>query len=383
MGLPPLRFSYAIVVFVLTPDGRTETVGGQIEASNELAAAAAKGRALPRLIEDEARRFLPRGAMRTRVRPLMPRFSDPTTVLLPLWTFGRIDADWRAAERGDSGGIEDLRFGAIERLAARIGDLSLVAEAGAEFRRALLSDPMTHQMIPDAARLRALARDESDRDGAHDELPPIFAMLPDLFTIEELRGALRCLGHAVDDGVESSSNFRRRVAEFLEQGVLVDAGEVGDWQQKGRPPRLYRFVHPRWLHWLRRRAASAHARKPQTVKRSVAEKIDVQHHRILPMTSAYIAIEDDEAGFRIARANREREDSASEADREAPAVRSMLARIRERRSPPIDVGASTEIEKIADSAAAGGDDRVERLEAMVRRLAEQVDRLSTKPPDDR
>ena len=57
MGLPPLRFSYALVVFVLTPDGRTETVGGQIEASNELAAAAAKGRALPRLIEDEARTF--------------------------------------------------------------------------------------------------------------------------------------------------------------------------------------------------------------------------------------------------------------------------------------------------------------------------------------
>ncbi|MFM7134897.1 MAG: hypothetical protein ACKO0W_11330 [Planctomycetota bacterium] len=383
MGLPTLRFSYAIVVFVLADDGRTETIGGQIEASNELAAAAARGRALPRLIEDEVRRFLPRGAMRTRVRPLMPRFSDPTTVVLPLWTFGRVDADWRGARLGDGGTGDDLRFGAIERLAARIGDLSLVAEAGAEFRRALLSDPMTHQMIPDAARLRALARDESDRDGAHDELPPIFAMLPDLFTIEELRGALRCLGHAVDDGVESSSNFRRRVAEFLEQGVLVDAGEVGDWQQKGRPPRLYRFVHPRWLHWLRRRAASAHARKPQAIRRSIAEKIDPQRQLMHPRASASGASVDDDAGLRIARAKRELNDAAFEPHHEVQSLRDIRVMRSEMRVLPILAEESPEIEKVAEAASSGGDDRVERLEAMVRRLAEQVDRLSEKPPEAR
>ncbi len=67
-----------------------------------------------------------------------------------------------------------------------------------------------------------------------------FQLLPDQFTLPELRGVYASI---LDPSVArlNSSNFKRAFAELFESGALVPTGEKRDTQGRGRPGDLYRF----------------------------------------------------------------------------------------------------------------------------------------------
>jgi hypothetical protein len=288
MGLLEPRLSFALVVFVLSPDGELDTIGGEPVSARELgmvhggASAGDVGAALLRGTPWEP----VRGVTTARLRPLMPRVSRRGEVVVPMWTSGRFPA----------GGVWDLssRFGgplhgrALERLAESLGDPSLVAEAQVEFRRALASDPLSHQMVGEGVRLRGLALDGLEEIRAQEiraqelsargmggfapsdgrpPLPPLLALLPAEFTIEQLRVAVRRVARIDEEELESASNFRRRIAEFVEARVLVEVGDVEDAKQKGRPAKLYRFDAESWSGWLRAKVRHLSARELFEVRR--------------------------------------------------------------------------------------------------------------------
>lgn len=270
----PRNFSIALIVFVLTPYGEVATVTGAPMDLDELlqpplqpphepphepphagprsaASPASVGGSPFSLVSARLRERLcealrarvPSLEVTARLHPLMPRLLADGAVCIPLWTAGRISDD--ADLRSDRG---------LADLARALGDPTIEAEAEAEFRRRLASDPIAHQMVGEATRLRAVASDEALRELSPGEVPPIFALLPTVFTIDQLRLAAAPMALAAGTELERSSNFRRRVNEFIEQGVLGDCGEAVGAAHRGRPPRLYRFDAAGWEEWLHRRS---------------------------------------------------------------------------------------------------------------------------------
>ena len=333
MGFPQPQFSVALIVFVLDSNGETQTVGGNLIGAGELVSAissgsftrgTATGAEIGDLLRAAMQRQLPGQSLSSRFRPLMPRFHRRDSIVLPFWTAGRMGDARVSSHRGG------MRFDALERLAAELDDRALVREAISEFRRALAADPMANQLIGEGARSRALAMDECDRVETHSEQPPVVALLPERFTIDQLRKALSSVAHVPDREIEKSSNFRRRVAEFLEAGVLVLEGRVAEVEGSGRPPQLYMFDDERWGAWLRRKSDGAPVREA---------------HRSPPMSSM---------------------DSFK-----------MLPRIASNQFTASEVlGFSEKIATRAFDDTTEDSDRVANLEAMVRRLASQVDDLA-------
>lgn len=273
---PALSLSLSLIVFVVTPDdeggARVGTIGGEIVSPRGLDGFDPRSQTLSDYVTRAMRWNLPPGTVTSRIRPLMPRLSSPTSVLLPLWTTGRI-ADFDSSEALPSGG----RLNALERLAETLRDATLVTEANSEFRRALAADPLSHQMLGEGARLRALAMDELARESMADELPPIFALLPEVFTIEHLRSAISQVAHRPELEAESSSNFRRRIMEFLKYGVLVEVGDFDVTRQKGRPAMRYRFAAHAWRRWLSTRSTEPTMREMHQLRSDIRVSRSMDH----------------------------------------------------------------------------------------------------------
>ena len=270
MGLPTSQLHAALVVFLLTPEGDIVTVGGmRIRVQDLMLHAGLAGRgerggdrdAIERAVPDSEPEFarvirratlaeLPEGTSITSIRALVPRVFSVDRVVIPLWAVGSVPRH----------ALEPLlaharpNAGALERLSRELRDPSLIAEANRAFRQALAADPMVHQLVGDATRLRALSAEVIERGSRPLERPLIASMLPELFTIDQLRFAVSQIAVAAGREVESSSNFRRRLSDLMECGVLVDAGESHEVEQRGRPPRLYRFELARWAGWLAQKA---------------------------------------------------------------------------------------------------------------------------------
>jgi hypothetical protein len=270
MGIPTSQLHAALVIFLLTPEGDIVTVGGvRIRVQDLMLHAGLAGRgerggdrdAIERAVPDSEPEFarvirratlaeLPEGTNITSIRALIPRMFSLDRVVIPLWATGSVPRH----------ALETLlaharpNAGALERLSRELRDPSLVAEANRAFRQALAADPMVHQLVGDATRLRALSAEVIERASRPLERPLIASMLPELFTIDQLRFAVSQIAVAAGREVESSSNFRRRLSDLMECGVLVDAGESHEVEQRGRPPRLYRFELARWAGWLAQKA---------------------------------------------------------------------------------------------------------------------------------
>jgi len=291
MGIPTSQLHAALVIFLLTPEGDIVTVGGvRIRVQDLMLHAGLAGRgerggdrdAIERAVSDSEPEFarvirratlaeLPEGTNITSIRALIPRMFSLDRVVIPLWATGSVPRH----------ALETLlaharpNAGALERLSRELRDPSLVAEANRAFRQALAADPMVHQLVGDATRLRALSAEVIERASRPLERPLIASMLPELFTIDQLRFAVSQIAVAAGREVESSSNFRRRLSDLMECGVLVDAGESHEVEQRGRPPRLYRFELARWAGWLAQKAVGDLAEdRAELVQRSPRRKRD-------------------------------------------------------------------------------------------------------------
>ncbi len=333
MGFPQPQFSVALIVFVLDSDGGTQTIGGKLIGASELVSSVssrsftmgtATGAEIGDVLRAAMQRQLPGHSLSSRFRPLMPRIHRGNSIVVPFWTAGRIVDARGSSHRGG------MRFGALESLAAELHDHALVGEAISEFRRALAADPMANQLIGEGARSRALAMDECDRVETHSEQPPVVALLPERFTIDQLRKALSSVAHVSDQEIEKSSNFRRRVAEFLEAGVLVLEGRVAEVEGSGRPPQLYMFDDERWAAWLRHKSAGVPVR---------------EDHR-----------------------------SQRESSMDSFKMLSRIAGTQLTRAEALEFSRKSATSALADSTEKS--DRVANLEAMLRRLTSQVDDLA-------
>jgi hypothetical protein len=291
MGIPTSQLHAALVIFLLTPEGDIVTVGGvRIRVQDLMLPAGLAGRgerggdrdAIERAVPDSEPEFarvirratlaeLPEGTSITSIRALVPRMFSLDRVVIPLWAVGSVPRhalDTLLAHTKPNAG-------ALERLSRELRDPSLVAEANRAFRQALAADPMVHQLVGDATRLRALSAEVIERASRPLERPLIASMLPELFTIDQLRFAVSQIAVAAGREVESSSNFRRRLSDLMECGVLVDAGESHEVEQRGRPPRLYRFELARWAGWLAQKAVGDLAEdRAELAQRSPRRKRD-------------------------------------------------------------------------------------------------------------
>ena len=365
---PAISLSLALVVFVVISDGdggaRVGTIGGDILSPNEMGGIDIRGGMAgfdPRAhnLSDYLARAvgwrLPPGAVTSRIRPLMPRMVSPTSVVLPLWTTGRIsEADARSPAFGGPG------LNGLHRLAHVLRDGSIVTEANSEFRRALAADPLSHQMLGEGARLRALAMDELARESMADELPPIFALLPEVFTIEQLRNAISQVAHRPEFEAESSSNFRRRIVEFVKYGVLIEVNEPDPTRQKGRPAMRYRFVPQAWRRWLETRTNEPTMREMHQMRSGIvaSRRIGDESARVSPMS---LPMEPQEA-WNLTPSVLDARPSGLGAPRE---IRADLRRAHE--SPAPLSGATRPAPEQSDA------ERVKQLEQMVLQLAQRFD----------
>jgi hypothetical protein len=245
--------------------------------------------AFVRRAEEEFRRQFAGLEVTSRVRPLLPRVNGAGRVLLPLWAMGRPEGRLAPSVLDDADGEQAhvLRrardMSALDEIELELGDRSLRAEAESEFRRALAADPLALQMVGEEVRMRTLASDEVSRAVESDARPPVLALLPEHFTIDELRLALASATTRMGEKGESSSNFRRRTHELVAARVLQEVGEFGRAmprgageasERAGRRPRLHRFDPAAWMAWLTRKARqSASVAGPDDAKpRSVARR---------------------------------------------------------------------------------------------------------------
>lgn len=252
MGYPASQLYFALVVFVLTPDGKVATIGGRELSEGHIAAVPRRGLNLSAMVKEHMEGLLPPGTITSRIRPLMPRLGRDGVVVLPLWATGRLPeaALWTAALAR----AEVRPFDALGRLADQLGDHTLVEEAHSEFRRALASDPVSHQLMSEGGRLRALAMDELELvANRHDGIPPVFGLLPERFTIEQLQMAVTQAARLHPGDIQKSSNFRRRLVELTRLGVLERTSGTTASETRGRPPQFYRFNQERWIEWLHAR----------------------------------------------------------------------------------------------------------------------------------
>ena len=341
MGFPEPTASFALIVFVLLPDGRVATIGG-----GQLRAGRLRGlsqREFADMLRRDRAWELPPDTMTSRLHPLMPRLTRDG-VVQPLWATGRITQEYT----GHLDRALSLRhdLGALERLADELRDPSLVEEAIADLRRALAADLVTNQVTGESVRLRALAAQESRARSDGGELPLLMSLLPRTFTIDQLREAATGAVGLASDEAETSSNFRRRVTELVEAGVLREVGEVALVEKRGRPPMLYTFDRERWSEWVFRRLREPSLREAHRLRRELRDRdLDDMMPRVLFSRRSVEGLSSPPA--RVARQMRPPQPSE-------PAAETM--------APPIQTAEGPDRE------------RLERLEKMVAALMQQLGR---------
>ncbi len=396
MGMPPTRLSFALVIFVLAPGGHIATIGGQELTEGHVAPLSGRGAGLADMVRNHMERVLPPDTITSRLRPLMPRLRGDGVVVLPLWATGRLPSVevWRAT----LGRIADRPFDALGRLADQLHDPSLVTEAHSEFRRALASDPVSHQLMSEGGRLRALAMDELDAASARElGIPPVFGLLPDRFTIEHLQLAVTQAARLHEGDIQKSSNFRRRLVEFIDFGVLERTEGVVPTDAKGRPPQLYRFNRERWMAWLLARRGD-HEPSPRVLRmhRSVLARDADFEGRVLDARPGDAPQGDASRGevtgdirskdilhkdilhkdilHRDARQGEARRGVSGHQSRESPSAPASFREQRSPRSARMMSGFTPHPAELEPSAGTADADRarVERLERMMRSLMGEI-----------
>jgi len=391
MGMPPTRLSFALVIFVLAPGGHIATIGGQELTEGHVAPLPGRGAGLADMVRNHMERVLPPDTITSRLRPLMPRLRGDGVVVLPLWATGRLPSVevWRAT----LGRIADRPFDALGRLADQLHDPSLVTEAHSEFRRALASDPVSHQLMSEGGRLRALAMDELDAASARElGIPPVFGLLPDRFTIEHLQLAVTQAARLHEGDIQKSSNFRRRLVEFIDFGVLERTEGVVPTDAKGRPPQLYRFNRERWMAWLLARRGD-HEPSPRVLRmhRSVLARDADFEGRVLDARPGDAPQGDASRGevtgdirskdilhknilHRDARQGEARRGVSGHQSRESPSAPASFREQRSPRSARMMSGFTPHPAELEPSAGTADADRarVERLERMMRSLMGEI-----------
>lgn len=371
MGMPPTRLSFALVIFVLAPGGRIATIGGQELTEGHVAPLPGRGAGLADMVRNHMERVLPPDTITSRLRPLMPRLRGDGFVVLPLWATGRLPSAevWRAT----LGRIADRPFDALGRLADQLHDQGLVAEAHSEFRRALASDPVSHQLMSEGGRLRALAMDELDAASARElGIPPVFGLLPDRFTIEHLQLAVTQAARLHEGDIQKSSNFRRRLVEFIDFGVLERTEGVVPTDAKGRPPQLYRFNRERWMAWLLARRGD-HEPSPRLLRmhRSVLAREPDAELRAGDVRRG--ELRSDLRSEDILQKDARREMSGFEVRESSAAPSSARAQQSSRSARRIPGLAPHPAELEPPEGTVGADrERVERLENMMRSLMSEI-----------
>ena len=381
MGMPPTRLSFALVIFVLAPGGHIATIGGQELTEGHVAPLPGRGAGLADMVRNHMERVLPPDTITSRLRPLMPRLRGDGVVVLPLWATGRLPSVevWRAT----LGRIADRPFDALGRLADQLHDPSLVTEAHSEFRRALASDPVSHQLMSEGGRLRALAMDELDAASARElGIPPVFGLLPDRFTIEHLQLAVTQAARLHEGDIQKSSNFRRRLVEFIDFGVLERTEGVVPTDAKGRPPQLYRFNRERWMAWLLARRGD-HEPSPRVLRmhRSVLARDADFEGRVLDARPGDAPQGDASRGevtgdilHKDARQGEARRGVSGHESRESPSAPASFREQRSPRSARMMSGFTPHPAELEPSAGTADADRarVERLEHMMRSLMGEI-----------
>ena len=381
MGMPPTRLSFALVIFVLAPGGHIATIGGQELTEGHVAPLPGRGAGLADMVRNHMERVLPPDTITSRLRPLMPRLRGDGVVVLPLWATGRLPSVevWRAT----LGRIADRPFDALGRLADQLHDPSLVTEAHSEFRRALASDPVSHQLMSEGGRLRALAMDELDAASARElGIPPVFGLLPDRFTIEHLQLAVTQAARLHEGDIQKSSNFRRRLVEFIDFGVLERTEGVVPTDAKGRPPQLFRFNRERWMAWLLARRGD-HEPSPRVLRmhRSVLARDADFEGRVLDARPGDAPQGDASRGevtsdilHKDARQGEARRGVSGHQSRESPSAPASFREQRSPRSARMMSGFTPHPAELEPSAGTADADRarVERLERMMRSLMGEI-----------
>ena len=381
MGMPPTRLSFALVIFVLAPGGHIATIGGQELTEGHVAPLPGRGAGLADMVRNHMERVLPPDTITSRLRPLMPRLRGDGVVVLPLWATGRLPSVevWRAT----LGRIADRPFDALGRLADQLHDPSLVTEAHSEFRRALASDPVSHQLMSEGGRLRALAMDELDAASARElGIPPVFGLLPDRFTIEHLQLAVTQAARLHEGDIQKSSNFRRRLVEFIDFGVLERTEGVVPTDAKGRPPQLFRFNRERWMAWLlARRGDQEPSPRVLRMHRSVLARDADFEGRVLDARPGDAPQGDASRGevtgdilHRDARQGEARRGVSGHQSRESPSAPASFREQRSPRSARMMSGFTPHPAELEPSAGTADADRarVERLERMMRSLMGEI-----------
>ena len=241
---PSFPIAIALVLFVMDEHGAVTTVGGDMGRAAGVVPAPQPGCDLNRLVLETASAVLPPRTVSSRFHPLMPRMHRNGCIVLPFWATGRLPVDGRWGR--------PLEMHALERLAEELDDPGIVDEANGAFRRALATDLLSHKMVQEPLRVQALAVEEARRLQRDAEIPSIVALLPEEFTIEQLRSAVLESVRLRPDEAESSSNFRRRIEELIELRVLEPAPYRDESKSKGRPAQLYSFNARAWRIWLAR-----------------------------------------------------------------------------------------------------------------------------------
>ena len=381
MGMPPTRLSFALVIFVLAPGGHIATIGGQELTEGHVAPLPGRGAGLADMVRNHMERVLPPDTITSRLRPLMPRLRGDGVVVLPLWATGRLPSVevWRAT----LGRIADRPFDALGRLADQLHDPSLVTEAHSEFRRALASDPVSHQLMSEGGRLRALAMDELDAASARElGIPPVFGLLPDRFTIEHLQLAVTQAARLHEGDIQKSSNFRRRLVEFIDFGVLERTEGVVPTDAKGRPPQLFRFNRERWMAWLlARRGDQEPSPRVLRMHRSVLARDADFEGRVLDARPGDAPQGDASRGevtgdilHKDARQGEARRGVSGHQSRESPSAPASFREQRSPRSARMMSGFTPHPAELEPSAGTADADRarVERLERMMRSLMGEI-----------
>ena len=178
----------------------------------------------------------------SRVHPLLPRMTRSGRLAIPIWATARADGTARHIDAPD----------ALHELAGELGDSRFASHVMATVRAALATEPFAQRIVGDELRMLALKEDRLSTDPMGDR-PTVIALLPETFTLNELQQAIAATLGIHADEMESSSNFRRRLQEFVHRGVLQEASAPRDaatTERAGRPPRHYRFDPVGWQRWL-------------------------------------------------------------------------------------------------------------------------------------
>ena len=209
---------------------------------------------------------------------LLPRLSADGTLALPVWGVGR---QITSESRPQVTTLRDPEH-ALAALGRDAFDHAFAREALAMIRRALAADPFLQRIAGDSLRMRAAATDQMQTD-REPESPAVIGLLPETFSINELQQTIGAALGVSAGAMESGSNFRRRIQEFVTLGVLREMPGEGETrpgpERVGRPPRRYSFDRVAWWHWLARR--SLH-RKDGFADMLADQHIEFQGSRIEP-----------------------------------------------------------------------------------------------------